>query len=60
LWLSGNGRCDSPGHRAKDGIYTMIDQITDKIVDLQVVQVSEVTSSNAMERERFARGKYSG
>ena len=33
----------------------MIDQITDKIVDFQVVQVSEVTSSNAMEREGFAR-----
>jgi len=33
----------------------MIDQITDKIVDFQVVQVSEVTSSNAMEREGFKR-----
>ena len=33
----------------------MIDQITDKIVDFQVVQVTEVTSSNAMEREGFAR-----
>ena len=33
----------------------MIDQITDKIVDYQIVQVSEVTSSNAMEREGFQR-----
>ena len=33
----------------------MIDQLTDKIVDFQEVQVSEVTSSNAMEREGFAR-----
>ena len=55
LWLSGDGRCDSPGHNAKYGTYTMIDQITDKIVDFQVVQVSEVTSSNAMEREGFKR-----
>ena len=55
LWLSGDGRCDSPGHGAKYGTYTMIDQITDKIVDFQIVQVSEVTSSNAMEREGFQR-----
>ena len=55
LWLSGDGRCNSPGLRAKYGTYTMIDQITDKIVDFQAVQVTEVTSSNAMEREGFAR-----
>ena len=55
LWLSGDGRCDSPGHSAKYGTYTMIDQFSDKIIDFQIVQVSEVTSSNAMERERFKR-----
>ena len=51
LWLSGDGRCDSPGHSAKYGTYTMIDQLS----DFQIVQVSEVTSSNAMEREGFKR-----
>ena len=55
LWLSGDGRCDSPGHNAKYGTYTMIDQETDKIVDFNIVQVSEVSSSNAMEREGFKR-----
>ena len=55
LWLSGDGRCDSPGHSAKYGTYTMIDQQSDEIIDFQVVQVSEVTSSNAMEREGFKR-----
>ena len=55
LWLSGDGRCDSPGHNAKYGTYTMIDQETDKIVDFSVVQVSEVNNSNAMEREGFKR-----
>ena len=55
LWLSGDGRCDSPGHNAKYGTYTMIDQHTDKIVDFHVVQVTEVSSSNAMEREGFKR-----
>ena len=33
----------------------MIDQHSDKIVDFQIVQVTEVTSSNAMEREGFKR-----
>ena len=55
LWLSGDGRCDSPGHNAKYGRYTMIDQQTDKIVDFHVVQVTEVNNSNAMEREGFKR-----
>ena len=55
LWLSGDGRCDSPGHNAKYGTYTMIDQHSDKIIDFQIVQVSEVSSSNAMEREGFKR-----
>ena len=40
---------------AKYGTYTMVDQLSDKIVDFQIVQVSEVTSSNAMEREGFKR-----
>ena len=48
LWLSGDGRCDSPGHNAKYGTYTMIDQKTDKIVDFKIVQVSEENYSNAM------------
>ena len=55
LWLCGDGRCDSPGHSAKYGTYSMLDQATDKIVDLKVVQVSEVANSNAMEREGFKR-----
>ena len=33
----------------------MLDQHTDKIVDFHVIQVSEVSSSNAMEREGFDR-----
>lgn len=55
LWLSGDGRCDSPGYSAKYGTYTMIDQHTNKVIDFHVVQVSEVGSSNAMEREGFKR-----
>ena len=55
LWLSADGRCDSHRYNAKYRAYTMLDQHTDKVIDFKVVQVSEVTSSNAMEREGFQR-----
>jgi len=55
LWLSGDGRCDSPGFSAKYGTYTMLDQHNDKVVDFHVIHVGEVNSSNAMEREGFKR-----
>ena len=51
--LSGNGRCDSPGHSAKYETYTMMDNDTGKIATFNVVQVSEVNSSNPMEKEEF-------
>ena len=52
--LIGDGRCDSPGHNAKYCTYTMM---TDegKVAGINVVQVTEVTSSNAMEKEGFER-----
>ena len=52
--LIGDGRCDSPGHNAKYCTYTMM---TDegKVAAINVVQVREVTSSNAMEKEGFER-----
>ena len=40
--LIGDGRCDSPGYSAKYGTYTFMDSETKKIVDFEVVQVSEV------------------
>ena len=46
--LSGDGRCDSPGHSTKYGTYTFMDNETQKIVDFTVTQVSEVSSSNSM------------
>ena len=39
LFLSGDGRCDSPGHSAKFGSYTIIDIFSDKVVDFKLVQV---------------------
>ena len=53
--LNGHGRCDSPGHNAKYGTNTLMDDNTGKITAFSIVQVSEVTSSNAMEKEGFIR-----
>ena len=53
--LEGDGRCDSPGHCAKYGTYTLMDEDTGNVVAFNVVQVSEVSSSNATEKEGFTR-----
>ena len=42
ITLIGDGRCDSPGFSAKYGTYTVMDSVTSKIVELEVVQVTEV------------------
>jgi len=41
--LIGDGRCDSPGYSAKFCTYTLMDSATNKIVDFEVVQVSEAS-----------------
>ena len=51
--LSGNGRCDRPGHSAKYGTYIFMDNESHKSDDFTVIQVSEVSSSNAMEKSGF-------
>ena len=53
--LNGDGRCDSPGHSANYGTYTLMDNDSGKVVAFRLFQVSEVTSSNAMEKEGFKR-----
>ena len=37
--LGGDGRCDSPGHSAKYGSYSLMDVEQNKILDSQLVQV---------------------
>ena len=51
--LCGDGRSDSPGHDAKYGTYSLMDEATGHIIDFSLVQVSEVSSSNAMENEGY-------
>ena len=53
--LSGDGRCDRPGHSAKYGTYTFMDNESHKIVDFTVIQVNEVSSSNATEKNGFEK-----
>ncbi|KAI8493287.1 hypothetical protein Bbelb_292910 [Branchiostoma belcheri] len=53
--LLGDGRCDSPGYNAKYCCYTFMEEQRKYIVDFQLVQVSETTSSQAMEKMGFLR-----
>ena len=53
--ICGDGRCDSPGHSAKYGTYSLMEESSGKVIDFSHVQVSEVTSSNAMEYEGCKR-----
>lgn len=39
LIVGGDGRCDSPGHSAKYGTYSLMDAEQNKILDSQLVQV---------------------
>ena len=55
LQLSGDGRCDSPGHSAKYCTYSLMDSVTDLILDYSLVQVTETVSSVAMETEGLQR-----
>ena len=52
--LNGDGRCDSPGHSAKYGTYTMMSD-KGEVITFSLVEVTEVTFSNAMEKEGFER-----
>ena len=53
LDVSGDGRCDSPGFTAKYGAYTVMNTENDKILDFSLTQVSQTTSSVAMEKLGF-------
>ena len=54
--LGGDCRCDSPGHSAKYGSYSFMELNSNKVIDIQLVQVNEVKNSAGMEIEGFKRG----
>ena len=51
--LAGDGRCDSPGHCAKYCTYTFLDVTSQKVIDFNVVSVSQVANSNQMKKKGF-------
>lgn len=53
--LSGDGRCDSPGHNAKYLTYSLLDQLSKKIVSISITQVTEAGNSNRMELFGFKK-----
>ena len=53
--LSGDRRCDSPGHNAKYLTYSFIDKSTNKIVAFSLTQVTEAGNSNRMEKMGFKK-----
>ena len=53
--LSGDGRCDSPGHNAKYLTYSFIDKSTNKIVAFSLTQVMDTGNSNRMEKMGFKK-----
>ena len=55
-YLSGDGRCDSPGHNTKYLTYSFMDQITNKIAAMTITQVTEAKNSNKMEKVGFIKG----
>ena len=53
--LAGDGRCDSPGHSAKYGTYSIMETSSSNVIDFEVVQVSEVKNSAGIEPEGLRR-----
>ncbi|XP_068135336.1 uncharacterized protein [Hyperolius riggenbachi] len=53
LYLAGNIRCESPGDCAEYCTCTLMDRVTKKIIDFEICQVPECTSSLATEKHAF-------
>ncbi|XP_033725289.1 uncharacterized protein LOC117315251 [Pecten maximus] len=55
ICIGGDGRCDTPGHSAKFGSYSVMDLDKGQVIDVQLVQSNEVQSSCHMEKEGLSR-----
>ncbi|XP_064463931.1 uncharacterized protein LOC135375135 [Ornithodoros turicata] len=55
LCLAGDGRADSPGHSADFGTYSLMETGINRIIHMELVKSTEVSSSNKMEKEGLER-----
>ncbi len=55
LILAGDGRCDSPGFSAKYCNYSFMNLSDNRIVDFELVQVTQSGSSQGMEKYGFSK-----
>ena len=62
--LSGDGRCDSPGHNAKYSTYSFMDQITNRIAVMTITHVTEAKGlkflrTNGVTRDQITTDRHS-
>ena len=55
LALSGDGRCDSPGHSATYCTYSLMDMNSNLVLSSNVIKVSESKNSYSMEKDGLVR-----
>ena len=53
--LSGNGSCSSPGHCVKYMAYSMLDQASNKVIDMEICQCIHAGNSNRIEKFTFVK-----
>ena len=53
--VSGNRRCDSPGHNVNYLTYSFMDQITNKIAGMTITQETEAKNSNNVKKAGFIK-----
>ncbi|XP_053553582.1 uncharacterized protein LOC128644937 [Bombina bombina] len=55
IGLLGDGQCDTTGFSSKYCTYTLMEESSEKIIDLNIIHVSETTSSLALKAKAFRR-----
>ena len=53
--LSGDGCCDSPGHCSKYMTYSILDQASNKVIDMEICQCTQAGNLNRMEKFTFVK-----
>ena len=53
--LSGDGRCDSPGRCPKYMTYSILDQASNKVINMEICQCTQAGNSNRMGKFAFVK-----